>query len=59
MINGNFQIKIISHSNEIIIEKNIVKYCWLTENRIEVYDNENNKSIYHIASFLMIIKEIK
>jgi|GEM_PF-3405754 len=59
MINGNFKIKIVSHSNEIIIEKDIIKYCWLTENRIEVFDSDNNRSIYHLASFLMIIEEIK
>jgi len=52
-------IKIISHSNQVILEKIVIKYTWLTENKIEIYDENDTKSVIFIHSFLVIIEEVK
>ncbi len=58
MIQDKFKIKIISQSNEVIVEKNIVKYEWITENKINTYDENDNKTRYFLGSSLLIIDEI-
>ena len=55
---NKYNIKIISQSNEIVVEQDIVKYEWITENKINVYDENEKKTSYFIAAFCVIIKEI-
>ena len=52
MIQNKFKIKIISQSNELIIEKNIVKYEWITENKITTYDENENETRYFLGASL-------
>lgn len=59
MISGNFKIRIISQSNEVILEKEIAKYEWITEYKINTYDKDDNKTRYFLGSSLLIIDEVK
>lgn len=58
MLEGNFKIKIISQSNEVIIEKDIVKYEWITDSHLHTYDKYDNKTRYQLGSSLLIIDDI-
>ncbi len=40
------------------LEKNIVKYEWITENKINTYDENDNKTRYFLGGSLLIIDEI-
>ena len=55
---NKYKIKIISQSNEIIIEEEILRYEWITEYKINVYDTDEKKTSYFIAAFCVIIKEL-
>ena len=56
MTEGSFILKIISQSNEVILEEKINKYIWLTDTRLEVRTQKDKKIIYTTASFLVIIE---
>jgi len=55
---NKYKIQIISHSNEIVVEKDVAKYEKLTENSIAVYDTNEKKTTYLIGMFLVIIEEL-
>jgi len=57
-MNNKFLLTVITQSATTIINMTIIKYTWLSENKLEVYDEENTKIVYLLQSFFVQIKEV-
>lgn len=56
---NKFKIKIVLQSNDVVVEKDIVKFEWITETRLDVYDKNENKTRYFLGTSFVIIEEIE